>query len=129
MTRDVVNSEANRATYQAFHFSQAVRSGELLICSGQIGLTADGSVPESAEEEFRAAWTAVGTVLETAGLTFDHILEYTTFHVGLQENLQAFMKIRDEFIEEPWPAWTAIGITELAVPGARVEIRVVASEA
>ncbi len=34
---------------------------------------------------------------------------------------------RDEFIRPPWPAWTAIGISELAVPGARVEIRVIAA--
>ncbi|MBW1852913.1 MAG: RidA family protein, partial [Deltaproteobacteria bacterium] len=37
-----------------------------------------------------------------------------------------FMKARDEVLSEPWPAWTAIGISELAVPGARVEIRVIA---
>jgi len=126
MAQDVVNSEAHRSSYQAFHFSQAARSGDLLICSGQIGLNPDGRVPEAAEDEFRAAWAAVGAVLDTAGRSFDHIIEYTTFHVNLQEHLPAFMKVRDEFLEEPWPAWTAIGITELAVPGARVEIRVVA---
>ena len=38
-----------------------------------------------------------------------------------------FMSVRDEFLSEPWPAWTAIGITELAIPGARVEIRVTAA--
>jgi enamine deaminase RidA (YjgF/YER057c/UK114 family) len=37
------------------------------------------------------------------------------------------MKVRDEFISAPWPAWTAIGVSELAVPGARVEVRVVAA--
>jgi enamine deaminase RidA (YjgF/YER057c/UK114 family) len=36
------------------------------------------------------------------------------------------MKVRDEFLKAPWPAWTAIGITELAIPGAHVEIRVLA---
>ena len=41
--------------------------------------------------------------------------------------LGAFMKVRDEVISKPWPAWTAIGITELAIPGARVEIRVLAA--
>ena len=37
-----------------------------------------------------------------------------------------FMEVRDKYLREPWPAWTAIGITELAVPGAHVEIRVTA---
>jgi enamine deaminase RidA (YjgF/YER057c/UK114 family) len=65
-------------------------------------------------------------VLEEAGLGFEDILEYTSYHVGLSEHIRAFMKSRDEVLSEPWPAWTAIGITELAVPGARVEIRVIA---
>jgi enamine deaminase RidA (YjgF/YER057c/UK114 family) len=38
-----------------------------------------------------------------------------------------FMSVRDEVLSEPWPAWTAIGISELAIPGARVEIRVTAA--
>ena len=36
------------------------------------------------------------------------------------------MEIRDQFLSEPWPAWTAIGISELAIPGAHVEIKVTA---
>jgi enamine deaminase RidA (YjgF/YER057c/UK114 family) len=40
--------------------------------------------------------------------------------------MKAFMKVRDEVLSEPWPAWTAIGISELFIPGARVEIRVIA---
>jgi enamine deaminase RidA (YjgF/YER057c/UK114 family) len=127
MKRDVILPESDRRAYDAFHFAPAVRSGNLLLCSGQIGLAAGGAVPEQPEEEFRNAWRAVGRILEEAGLTYDNIVEYTTYHVGLQKHLQAFMKVRDEFISEPWPAWTAIGVSELAVPGARVEVRVVAS--
>jgi enamine deaminase RidA (YjgF/YER057c/UK114 family) len=48
----------------------------------------------------------------------------TTFHVGLQEHLGTFLAVRDEFLSAPWPAWTAIGVSELAAPGARVEIKV-----
>ena len=55
-----------------------------------------------------------------------YVLEYTTYHVGLQSTMGTFMKVRDQFLKEPWPAWTAIGITELAAPGAHVEIRVTA---
>ena len=83
-----------------------------------------GKIPESPEAEFRNAWNAVGAILQEAGLDFSNVFEYTTYHVGLQEHMGAFMKVRDEFISEPWPAWTAIGISELAVPGARVEIRI-----
>jgi len=127
MPKDVVLPESSKASYDNFHFAPAVRSSKgLLFCSGQIGVGADGSVPESAEDEFRNAWAAVGAVLHEAGLDYDNIIEFTTFHVGLQEHLAAFMAVKDELLSAPWPAWTAIGITELAVPGARVEIRVVA---
>lgn len=126
MPRDIILPDADRRAYEGFHFAPAVRSGNLVICSGQIGIGADGKIPQDAKDEFRNAWRAVGRVLHAAGLGYDNILEYTTFHVGLSETLPQFMAVRDEFIEAPWPAWTAIGVSELAVAGARVEIRVVA---
>ena len=112
--------------YERWHFAQAVRTGDLLLCSGQIGTAEDGSVPPEFLDEARNAWAAVGGVLEAAGLGFGDIVEYTSYHVGLQATLPDFMTARDEVLVAPWPAWTAIGISELAVPGARLEIRVTA---
>lgn len=126
MTRDVILPDAARRAYEQFHFAPAVRSGDLILCSGQLGMDASGKVPEDPRDEFRLAWEAVGRVLAEAGSDFEKVLEYTTYHVGLQAHLSTFMQVRDEFIEPPWPAWTAIGVSELAVPGARVEVRVVA---
>jgi len=127
MARDIILPDQSKASYDNFHFAPAVRSSKgLVFCSGQIGVAEDGTIPETPENEFRNAWAAVGQVLEKAGLTYDNIIEFTSFHVGLHEHLSAFMAVKDEVISEPWPAWTAIGISELAVPGARVEIRVVA---
>lgn len=126
MSIQTIVPESGKSAYKHFHFSQAVKSGGLLVCSGQIGTQPDHTLPETAEEEFRNAWKAVGVVLKEAGLGFEDIVEYTSYHVGLSQHIRAFMKVRDEVLREPWPAWTAIGITELAVPGARVEIRVIA---
>ena len=112
--------------YDRFHFSQAVRADGLLHCSGQIGAGGDGGIPESFLEEARNAWRAVGDVLAAAGLGYADVVEYTSYHVGLQQHLSEFMTARDEVLAEPWPAWTAIGVSELALPGARVEIRVTA---
>ncbi|MFK7914225.1 MAG: RidA family protein [Pseudomonadales bacterium] len=127
MSRDVIVPDSDRSLYDNFHFAPAVRTKSgLVICSGVIGGGADGTVPEAAKEEFRNAWRAVEKVLTEAGLGLENVLEYTTFHVGLQAHLADFMAVRDEFVSEPWPAWTAIGVTDLAVKGARCEIRVVA---
>ncbi|KJS29515.1 MAG: hypothetical protein VR64_20340 [Desulfatitalea sp. BRH_c12] len=126
MTIETVVPESGRSAYRNFHFSQGVKSGGFLVCSGQIGTNPDHSVPSSAEEEFKNAWKAVGVVLAEAGVGFEDIIEYTSFHVDLSKHIRTFMKVRDEVLHEPWPAWTAIGISELAVTGARVEIRVIA---
>ena len=128
MSIDVIVPESARFAYENFHFAQGVKADGLIIFSGQIGTNQDRTIPESAEDEFRNAWKAVGEALKAAGLDYDNIVEYTSYHVGLQANIGAFMKTRDEVLAEPWPAWTAIGIVELAVPGARCEIRVIAQK-
>ena len=127
MPRNVILTEADRHTYDNFHFAPAVASGGLLVCSGQIGAGADGKVPEDATEEFRNAWQAIGRVLAAAGLGYEDIVELTSYHVDLPAHMRAFMAVKDEFLAAPWPAWTAIGITSLAVRGARAEIRVIAA--
>jgi enamine deaminase RidA (YjgF/YER057c/UK114 family) len=73
MRIDSVVPESGRSAYKNFHFSQAVKAGGLLVCSGQIGTNPDHSLPESAEDEFRNAWRSVGEVLKEAGLGFENI--------------------------------------------------------
>ena len=126
MAKDIIVPNEDKALYKNFHFASAARANGFVHCSGQIGTQAGGGVPESAEDEFRNAWKSVGKVLTAAGLGYGDIVEISSFHVGLQNNLGTFMKVKDEFVKEPYPAWTAIGVSELAVVGARVEIRVVA---
>ena len=84
------------------------------------------SVADDPESQFRDTFRFLRANLEAADLPFDHIVEMTTYHVGLREHLDAFIKVKDEFISEPYPAWTAIGVTELITEGTLVEIRVIA---
>jgi enamine deaminase RidA (YjgF/YER057c/UK114 family) len=118
--------ESGKFLYDTFHFSEAVESDGLLLCSGIIGTGQEGKVPDDIREEFDNAWSNIISLLKEAGADASHIAEYTSYHVGLQADMAAFMEVRDKYLREPWPAWTAIGITELAVPGAHVEIRVTA---
>jgi len=118
--------DSGKFLYDNFHFSEAVESGGFLLCSGIIGTGQAGEVPDDIREEFDNAWSDVISLLKEAGVDASHIVEYTSYHVGLQADMAAFMEVRDKYLHEPWPAWTAIGITELAVPGAHVEIRVTA---
>jgi len=112
-------------TYERFHFAPAYRVGDTVYVSGVIGTGADGKAPEDAAEEFATAFANLTATLEAAGCSIADIVEMTTFHVGM-DTLGTFMAERDKVMSEPWPAWTAIGCTELAIPGARCEIKVTA---
>lgn len=125
MSRQAIVPSGAETTYQAFHFAPAIRDGDLLWCSGQTGTGADGKNAASPEEQFAAAFEDVRKILEHAGASFADVVEMTTFHVGFNEHIAAFMRVKDRYVKEPYPAWTAIGVSELAF-GSLVEVKVVA---
>ena len=122
----VVNPASMKGLYDNFHFAAAARSSDLLVCSGQLGVGADGRAFADPAAQFAAAFANLRAVLAEAGLDFGDVIEITTFHVGLREHLAAFLAAKDAAMPAPYSAWTAIGITELAFPGALVEIRATA---
>lgn len=115
--------------YDGYHFAPAVIDGDQVRCSGVLGMNLqDGTCASDPATQFDIAFNNLKVVLDEAGVDFADITEMTTFHVNLQENLETFMGVKDRYLKEPYPAWTAIGITELAIPGAIVEIRVTAKK-
>jgi enamine deaminase RidA (YjgF/YER057c/UK114 family) len=126
---DLVIPPSQRFMYDRFHFAPAVWSGELLLCSGQIGIGSDGCGIADVEKQFTAAFEAVKAILDEAGLGFADVVEISSFHVSMQQHLATFMRVKDRYLPEPYPAWTAIGVVELAVPGGLVEVRATARRA
>lgn len=124
MRREQIIPDGMQASYDSYHFSPAVRVGDTVYVSGVIG-TVDGAVPDDATDEFAAAFATLQTLLEAAGATVADIVDMTSFHTDMS-TLGTFMGAKDAVIREPYPAWTAIGCTELALPGARAEVKVTA---
>lgn len=128
MDRSAVVPDSRVRTTERFRFSPAVRIGDLVLCSGQVGRTTapDGS-PLEIEEQMVSAWEQVGEVLHAAGTEPDHIVEIVSFHVDLHRHLDTFVAVKDRFVTGPvLPAWTAVGVSSLAPPGCVVEIKVTA---
>ena len=111
---------------ERWKFSQAVRVGGFLLCSGQIGIMPDGSVPTDPREQFEWAFHNVAVVLEAGGLSRHHVVDMTTFHVGFPEHFDTFAAVRERWLGDVRPAWTALGVAALASPNALVEIKVTA---
>jgi enamine deaminase RidA (YjgF/YER057c/UK114 family) len=100
-----------------------VRVGEVVFVAGHVGWDENGELPESATDQARRTFENLSETLRCAGLTWTDVFEMTSYHVGLQANFAEFAKIRAEYIvTEPYPAWTALGVQELARPGLLLEV-------
>ncbi|MBB3934202.1 RidA family protein [Aureimonas phyllosphaerae] len=117
---------ANRhALYDAHRYSAAIRSGDLLFVSGQVGSRDDGSPEPDFEAQVRRAFANLANVLAAAGCTFDDVIDVTTFHTDPEAQFETIMTVRDGVIgAAPYPNWTAVGVTWLA--GFDFEIKVIA---
>jgi enamine deaminase RidA (YjgF/YER057c/UK114 family) len=115
-----------RVKYDKWHFSPAVESGGFLFVSGCTGAGPDGSISGNTRQQFRQAFRNVELALAEAGLSYADVVEMVSYHVELEENFQDFVLVKDEFVAEPYPAWTAVGVSSLAAEGALVEIKATA---
>ena len=97
-----------------------------MFFSGVTGTRPDLTVSRDPETQFRDTFQFLKKNLAQAELDFEDIVEMTTYHVGLREHLNKFVKVKDEFVSHPYPAWTAIGVSELITEGTLIEIRVIA---
>ena len=123
--RDAVFPAGRQALYEINRYSAAIRSGDLLFVSGQVGSREDGSPEPVFEEQVQLAFDNLAAVLEAAGCTFDDVVDVTTFHTDPEAQLETVMAVRDRAIgAPPYPNWTAVGVTWLA--GYDFEIKVIA---
>jgi enamine deaminase RidA (YjgF/YER057c/UK114 family) len=103
-------------------FSPALRAGRVVYVSGHIGRSAEGELSADPETQVREAFASVGRTLQRLGGTWADVVELTSYHVGLGEHGEMVLRVQAEFVQEPYPAWTAVGVTELLNPSAVVEV-------
>jgi len=114
-------AEAARAGGFTLPFSAAVRAGDVLYLSGQIGACADGSLPDGIEAQARQAMANIGAVLAEAGLGFGDLFHCLVMLADMDE-WGAFNRVYlEHFDAGRLPARSAFAATGLAL-GARVEL-------
>jgi 2-iminobutanoate/2-iminopropanoate deaminase len=107
-------------------YSQAVRSGSFLFCSGQIPLDPKSGqiVPGDAATQTRRVMDNVAAILKAEGLTFDHVVKTTIFLTNLGD-FQTVNEIYGSYFEQDPPARSTVQVAALP-RGANVEIEVIA---
>jgi 2-iminobutanoate/2-iminopropanoate deaminase len=106
-------------------FSEAVRVGNMLYLSGQMGFDAAGKLaPGGIEGETRQILDNVRVVLAKHGLNMQHVVKCLVMLADMAE-WPAMNKVYLEYFSAPLPARSAFGANGLAM-GGRVEIECIA---
>lgn len=124
-TRNAIFPAGRQALYEINRYSAAIRSGDLLFVSGQVGSREDGSPEPDFGKQVQLAFDNLTAVLKAAGCTFDDVVDVTTFHTDPANQWETLNAIRLQMIgAAPYPNWTAVGVNWLA--GFDFEIKVIA---
>ena len=123
--QQLINPPGTEIIYEKMQFSQAVRAGDTVWVSGQTGVDENFQVAEGIENQARLAFQGLERVLKAAGGSLADIVELVTYHTSMKD-VRGFSKVKAEFIPENFPAWTAVGVTELVMPGLLVEVKATA---
>jgi reactive intermediate/imine deaminase len=107
-------------------FSEAVRAGDMLYLSGQIGYDpATGKpVPGGIKAEALQALTLIKGILTRNGASLADVVKCTVFLADIKE-WDTFNTVYREFFKKPYPARSALGTSGLA-RNARVEVECIA---
>ena len=112
---------------QQYRYSPAVRVGDLLLVSGQVGVAPDGkAVAGGFLEQARQALENLRSVLELAGSGMERVAK-VTFYLTDQAQFEHVPALRKEFFSEPYPADTTVVVRALARPGLLVEVEAIAA--
>ena len=78
------------------------------------------------ETQIRQTFDRIGLVLKAGGATFRDVVMIRAYFVHLTRDLPVYRKVRKDYLSEPYPAATAVGVAELATEGLEVEIEAIA---
>lgn len=123
MTRETIN--AKNAPAAVGPYVHAVKAGETLYTSGQLGLIpATGELPEGVEAQAKQALENLKAVVEAAGLTLANVVKTTVFLADIND-FAAINAIYADYFTGEAPARSCVQVAALP-KGALFEIEAIA---
>lgn len=113
-------------TFDEYPFSQAIVHGDTVYLSGNVPLDPDTGefVDGGMNEQARQVMENIEAVLDAADTSLDNVVKATVF-ITDKEAFGEFNEVYREFVDEPYPARSAV-VTDLVVD-VDVEVEVVAA--
>lgn len=94
--------------------------------AGQVGITKDGVVPPTVEEQLELIWTNTAAILAEDSLQLSDIVSIRGYIVS-RDSLAAYRAAFRKYLGEVNPTSTLVVVKELVTPQLLVEIEVVAA--
>ena len=108
------------------HVVEITGPGRTVYFAGQLGIDKAGRMGADAREQIEIAFQNVKAALDSVGASFSDIVKLNTYIVDIGTNLAHYREVRDKFVNmSAPPASTAIGVPQLARPGALLEIEAI----
>jgi reactive intermediate/imine deaminase len=105
-------------------YSQAVRAGNTVYLSGQIGLDPETmQVVEGIDPQIHRVFRNLQAVAVAAGARLEDAVKVTVFLTDLA-NFTRLNEIMAQYLKQPYPARSAVGVSQLP-RGALVEIEAI----
>lgn len=114
------------ATYDT-HFSQGFVAGSLIFVSGQLPVDAEGELVGGTDvaAQARATFGNIAEILAQAGASLRDVVAVNLFLLDIAD-VPRIAGVRRELFGEHRPASTAVQVSGLLLPGAKVEINAIA---
>jgi enamine deaminase RidA (YjgF/YER057c/UK114 family) len=127
MLRHLVPPQIRRPFARYSHAVEIPAGARLLLCSGQLGISADDQVPEGAEEQAVICFEAIGSCLAGAGMSFADIVRINAY-VSDRAHMVPYMAVRDRYVALPAPASTLVIVTGFTRVEFKVEVEALAAK-
>lgn len=109
-----------------YSYSQAVKVGNIVKCSGQGGWDANGNIDKSdLPGQIELAFQNVEKNLKDAGLKgWENVYSVRSYHISVADSFELVVEQLRKWMPTHQPTWTCLGVTELGLPGMLFEIEV-----
>jgi enamine deaminase RidA (YjgF/YER057c/UK114 family) len=123
-----INPETIAAPQGPYNHAVEIPEGaRVTFLSGQVGVDADGNLPDDFRSQAENAFANCQAILEHNGLRMKDVVKITQFLVR-REDLPVYREVRGKYLGEERPGSTLLFVAGLADPKMLIEVEMVAAK-
>lgn len=124
MSIELKSISSEKAPAAVGPYSCAVEYNNTVYVSGQLPISQDGTMPESAKEQAVQSICNIEHLLQSAGLSLKNVVKTTVFLTNMDDFAQV-NEVYGAIFSAPYPARSCFEVSKLP-KGAKVEIECIA---